>query len=289
MLQCFLFAIYLILQKPLLARLPTTTITFYTFLFGILPTTTIAAYFCTTMDWTVLPPMWFVSMVYTVLVASIAGFLLFSYATKHLPASASSMGVTLQPFFSSILGATILGEVLTYMHIVGGVFLIGGLSIVLWSRARETAAVNFQKDLERIRLAQEVELTAASPVEWLSPGSRKGSIDGYHVDVLSDGSVPTDAEVAASASTTAAAATPPPSSRPRLSAATIQLPDELDHNPAHIMVDDSVATGSKARRASQRHGVATQIRKQIRPSTVRPPPSTKQHPRLGPEEEDPFQ
>lgn len=139
MVQCFLFAIYLLVQKPLLSRVPTATVTFYTFLFGIPGTTLIGGYFAAQMEWSKLPAIWFGAIAYTICFASIAGFLLFSYATKHLPASASSMGVTLQPFFSSILGASILGETITFMHVVGGVFLIAGKK---HSRTKQTQTMH---------------------------------------------------------------------------------------------------------------------------------------------------
>ena len=58
-------------------------------------------------------------------------------------------------FFSSILGATILGEVLTYMHLVGGFFLIGGLVVVLYSRSREGQEARRAANLQVILKAQQ--------------------------------------------------------------------------------------------------------------------------------------
>jgi len=172
LMQCFLFSIYLLLQKPLLARLPTLTITFYTFLFGTVGATAVGGYFVAQIDWPHLPAMWFVAIAYTVLFASIAGFLLFSYATKHLPATASSMGVTLQPFFSSMLGATILGELLTYMHVVGGIFLIAGLVIVLWSRQKEAKVIAAGALLPAAAGSSDVEQGATSSARSSRAGSR---------------------------------------------------------------------------------------------------------------------
>jgi drug/metabolite transporter (DMT)-like permease len=174
LLQCFLFSIYLLLQKPLLNRLPTLTITFYTFLFGLVGASAVGGYFVAQIDWPSLPAMWYVSILYTIFFASIAGFLLFSYATKHLPATASSMGVTLQPFMSSALGAIFLGELLTYMHIVGGLFLIAGLVTVLWSRQKEAeslaraalaSAAMVAADAERRALELGVDLGQFEPIE----------------------------------------------------------------------------------------------------------------------------
>jgi drug/metabolite transporter (DMT)-like permease len=136
-LQTFLFAVYMLLQKPLLARLPTLTITFYTFFFGQVGASLVGGYFVAQIDWAHLPIMWFVSVAYTILFSTVAGFLLFGYATKHLPATAASTGITLQPLFSSVLGAIVLGDVITYMHIVGGLFLIAGLIIVIRARSKE--------------------------------------------------------------------------------------------------------------------------------------------------------
>jgi len=139
--SCFIFALYLLIQKPMLDRVPPMTVTFYTFLLGIPGTCCVSAYFLTQMEWRNLPLEWYGAMAYTVMFASIGGFILFAHATKHLPASTSSMGVTLQPFFSSLLGATLLGEILTSMHIVGGLFLIAGLAIVIISRQREVERI----------------------------------------------------------------------------------------------------------------------------------------------------
>ena len=162
MLQCFLFSLYLLVQKPLLARVPPATITFYTFLFGIPGTTLIALPFAVRMDWASLPAIWFGAIAYTVLMASVVAFMLFSYATKHLPATASAMGVTLQPFFSSVLGATILGETLTYLHVIGGAFLIAGLVVVLISRSHEAKAKAAEAQREAARREEFEENTAVA-------------------------------------------------------------------------------------------------------------------------------
>lgn len=190
MLQCFLFAIYLLIQKPLLARIPTTTITFYTFLFAIPGTSVIAAYFAANMDWAALPPMWYVSIAYTVAFASIGGFLLFSYATRHLPASASSMGVTLQPLTSSLLGAIFLGELLTWAHALGGLFLIAGLAIVIYSRHREAQEAKLQTHLDLMRHAQELQTAAVAPeieLETIDIGPVDVDADAQQHDSDDDG------------------------------------------------------------------------------------------------------
>jgi drug/metabolite transporter (DMT)-like permease len=346
MLQCFLFAVYLLVQKPLLHRIPTITMTFYTFLFGIPWTTAVAAYFTTQMDWTALPAMWFVSMIYTIAMASVAGFLFFSYATKHLPASTSSMGVTLQPLFSSLLGAIFLGEILTYMHVLGGLFLIAGMGLVVYSRVRESrrekAAAEFARLREEARrdelLEEEIELGESRSAsrrtseerkpEWLRKqqaqlqhprqqgegGSTTAMVDLTPRSSLERAKEEYRGEIAASAMpphVTAAstkllsrssALLPPSPSLPL-------PPPELDFNPAHIEVDDSVASGSSKRRQSAQSPekqplekvvkVASQLGQKVK-SVVMNQPTTQQkpkrkpqakadHPVLGPQEEDPFQ
>ena len=283
MLQCFLFAVYLLVQKPLLNRIPTITITFYTFLFGIPWTSAVAAYFTTQMDWSSLPPMWFVSMIYTVAMASVAGFLFFSYATKHLPASTSSMGVTLQPLFSSILGAVFLSEVLTYMHVLGGLFLICGMALVVYSRVRESRKERYAAEFARLKEEARQDELQAQEEETIELGesrsaSRRTSeerkpewLRKQQQALLADAS-PTEGtnfveltprssleqakkeyrgEIAASA--IASALSPPPrsSSSTLLPASpSLPLPSDLDLNPAHIEVDDSIASGSTKRRQS---------------------------------------
>lgn len=307
MIQCFVYAIYLILQKSILERRSTITVTFYTFLTGIPWTVAVGSYFASQIDGP-LPGMWYVSVIYTILVASIAAFLLFAYAAKHLPASVSSLGISLQPFFSSVLGAMVLGDVLTYMHVIGGVFLIGGLVVVLWARSREGAKTKFQDDLEMIRATQtqgDADLSFAAIDDGTpqpdtvddaaAAGDDDDSNDLPPIELDDEpSSVGDDGDAGSAYQSLASPDYDPdqpftPSYALRPSGTPLLLPSELDHNPARVVIDDAIATGSSARRASDKHArsVAQKIRAKVRPDTM--PLSTLAHPRLGPSDEDPFQ
>jgi drug/metabolite transporter (DMT)-like permease len=149
-LQCLGFSGYLIMLKPLLSKYDPFEINFFLFFFGIPGGILMGAYFGFQIEWSSLPPIWYLSILYTIIFASIFAFFLLNYATKYLSSTISSMGTCFQPLFSSILGWMILGETITFMHFIGGACLIMGMALVILSNKNDKKNQAYQEKLNRM-------------------------------------------------------------------------------------------------------------------------------------------
>ena len=61
------------------------------------------------------------------LTGQVAGQTLIAYAFKHLPASFSAVGLLFQPAVAALLGWIVLGELMGWMQIGGGVIVLSGI------------------------------------------------------------------------------------------------------------------------------------------------------------------
>ena len=139
--QCTCTSLYIIIQKPLFAQgLDVRTFTFYLFLYGGVGHVLIGAFFLPSVQWSALPLSLIPILLYTILIATFAAFSLFVFATNNLPASVSALGITLQSFFSPVLGALFLGEVITWVDALGGVAIVTGIVVVVLAKSAEGKA-----------------------------------------------------------------------------------------------------------------------------------------------------
>ena len=137
--QAILTAVSIIIQKPMLsAGFSTHTFTFYLFLYGGVFHAIVGCFFVSSIDWSHLPLTFIPIVLYTFFFTSFIAYSCFVYATKHLPASLSSLGIILQSFFSPLLGAIFLNEVINYIDVLGGIAIIAGIAVVVWDKHRET-------------------------------------------------------------------------------------------------------------------------------------------------------
>jgi drug/metabolite transporter (DMT)-like permease len=136
--QCACTSVYIIIQKPMFAEgVDVRTFTFYLFLYGGVGHVLIGSFFLPSVAWSDLPLTLIPILLYVILIATFAAFSLFVFATNNLPASVSSLGITLQSFFSPLLGAIFLGEVITVVDVMGGIAIVIGIVIVVWAKGKE--------------------------------------------------------------------------------------------------------------------------------------------------------
>lgn len=81
-------------------------------------------------------PMNWVNLSFLGIFASALCFVLWNVACKSLGVVKTTIGLYLTPIVGVIFAAVFLGERLTLMSCVGGVFIIGGVVIANWRRAR---------------------------------------------------------------------------------------------------------------------------------------------------------
>ena len=180
---CALLCVVCTVLQPMFAEgVATHTFTFYLFLYGGMGHVIVGAFFLPSVDWANLPIQLFPIILYVVIVASFLAFSLFVFATNHLPASISSLGITCQSVFSPTLGALFLGETVSWENVVGGVAIAAGIVIVVVAKGREgTAAqggasgVEGGKDVDGWHEARAVEL---SRQETVTGGDAKDEPNG---------------------------------------------------------------------------------------------------------------
>jgi drug/metabolite transporter (DMT)-like permease len=128
--NCLAYAFFLVLQRPLLRRLPWTTVIAWAFLFG--------GVFTLPLAWrdlgrllTARPgvAVW-LGIAYIVLVATFLGYALNTWAVHRSSTALVAAYTTLQPFFAAALSIAFLGERLGWEEVVGFVLIAAGLSLV---------------------------------------------------------------------------------------------------------------------------------------------------------------
>lgn len=80
-------------------------------------------------------PTWRIFLA-TALVSQIFGYLMIAYALGHLPASAVSPTMVLQPVLSALLAVPFLGEILSPLQWLGALAVVGGIYLINNRQAR---------------------------------------------------------------------------------------------------------------------------------------------------------
>jgi drug/metabolite transporter (DMT)-like permease len=137
--NCLSYALFLVLQRPLLRRLPWSTVIAWAFLLGgavVLP-----------VSWHDLvsvatirpgPGVW-LGIGYMAVLATFVGYALSTWAVHHSSPALVSAYTTFQPLFAAGLAFAFLDERLGWAELVGFVLIAGGLSLVSGAR-RDTIA-----------------------------------------------------------------------------------------------------------------------------------------------------
>jgi drug/metabolite transporter (DMT)-like permease len=132
--NCFCYALFLVLQRPLLRRLPWETTIAWSFLFGgvcVLP-----------LAWGELarlpahppsPAAWW-GIAYIVLIATFLGYAWSTWAVQRSSPALVAAYTTLQPLFAAALATAFLDERLGWEEAVGFVLIASGLALVTSGR-----------------------------------------------------------------------------------------------------------------------------------------------------------
>jgi len=135
--NCLCYSFFLVLQRPLFARIPWRTVIAWSFLFGSLGTLPVAAPSLAAADWGSLSRAALLGIVYIGVVPTAANFALATWAVRRSSPAVVAAFTTLQPVFTSALAALTLGEVLRANQTLG--FLLIVLGLVLVQRRSATA------------------------------------------------------------------------------------------------------------------------------------------------------
>ena len=135
--NCLCYAFFLVLQRPLFARIPWRTLIAWCFLFGSLGTLPVAAPSLAATEWSALSSAALAGIVYIGVVPTALNFALATWAVRRSSPAVVAAFTTLQPVFTSALAALALGEAVRPNQVLG--FLLIVLGLVLVQRQREEA------------------------------------------------------------------------------------------------------------------------------------------------------
>ena len=136
LLNCLSYSGFLVLQRPLLARLPWRTVIAWSFLFGgtgvaLLGGPQLAAAVQTGIE----DRVW-MGVLYIAVFPTFLGYLVNTWAVRRSSATLAAVYTTVQPLMTASLAALFLAERLGAPQIAGFVLIATGLWLVSWRRQR---------------------------------------------------------------------------------------------------------------------------------------------------------
>lgn len=134
--NCLSYALFLVLQRPLLARVPWRTLIAWSFLFGSLLTLPAAAPALAAADWSALPASALGGILWIGLVPTAFAFALNTWAVRRSSPAVVAAFTTLQPVLTTGLAFALLGERPGWQHAAGFVLIVAGLALVASTRTR---------------------------------------------------------------------------------------------------------------------------------------------------------
>lgn len=132
--NCLSYALFLVLQRPLLRRLPWETVIAWAFLFGGLAVLAFSwRELARLRDLHAGGTVW-LGIAYIVLLATCVGYALNTWAVHRSSPALVAAYTTLQPFFAAALAVAFLGERLGWEELAGFALIAGGLAMVTGTR-----------------------------------------------------------------------------------------------------------------------------------------------------------
>jgi drug/metabolite transporter (DMT)-like permease len=137
--NCAAYAAYLVLQRPLLRRLPPLTVVAWAFVFGGVATLAVTAPALLRLDPRAVPAAAWWGLAYIVLIPTAVNYVLSSWALHHSSPALVAAYTTLQPVVAALLAVVFLGETPGAREIAGFLLIASGLAMINGRRARVTA------------------------------------------------------------------------------------------------------------------------------------------------------
>ena len=138
LLNALAYALFLVLQRPVLARIPWRTLIAWSFLWGGAGIVIVGTPALARLDWAAVPAGTWLGVAYIILFATVFAYAVNTWAVRRSsPALVAAYG-TLQPLVATLLAATFLGERFGWVEGIGFALIVAGLFQV--SEARRPAA-----------------------------------------------------------------------------------------------------------------------------------------------------
>jgi drug/metabolite transporter (DMT)-like permease len=138
--NCLAYAGYLVLQRPVLRRLPWRTVVAWASLFGGVGVLAVGLPTLISLDASAYTPGVVAGALYVSLLGTVVAYSLNMWAVRRSSPSLAAAYTTLQPLLTAALAIPFLGEIPSLQQAVGGATILGGL---IWaSRSGERATTN---------------------------------------------------------------------------------------------------------------------------------------------------
>ncbi|HKV11259.1 MAG TPA: DMT family transporter [Thermoanaerobaculia bacterium] len=138
LLNALAYALFLVLQRPVLARIPWRTLIAWSFLWGGAGIVIVGAPALTRLDWAAVPARTWLGVAYIILFATVFAYAVNTWAVRRSSPALVAAYSTLQPLVAVLLAATFLGERFGWVEGIGFALIVAGLFQV--SEARRPAA-----------------------------------------------------------------------------------------------------------------------------------------------------
>lgn len=139
--NCLSYAAFLVLQRPIVERLPWRTVLAWAFLFGGLGVLTVGGPALAALEPTTVPGEAWAGLLYILLVPTALGYSLNTWAVRRSSPTLAAAYITAQPLTTALLASLVLAERPGWRQAAGFVLIAGGLTLVSRRSAPATPAV----------------------------------------------------------------------------------------------------------------------------------------------------
>jgi drug/metabolite transporter (DMT)-like permease len=127
--NCLSYALYLVLSKPMMARVSPKQVVARMFAFGAGLMLPIAAVPLWREQWSDIPPRAWLALALVVAGPTVAAYLLSAWALRHAESSLVAAYTYLQPVLASLMGALFLGDEIHGIVLVAAVLIFAGVAL----------------------------------------------------------------------------------------------------------------------------------------------------------------
>lgn len=134
LLNCLSYATFLVIQRPLLTKLPWRTVIAWSFLFGGIGVLLVSLPAVSRLELATVQTQVWLGIIYIALFPTFLGYLLNTWAVRRSSATLAATYTTVQPLLTALLAMIFLGEKLRAPQVAGFVLIATGLWLVSWRR-----------------------------------------------------------------------------------------------------------------------------------------------------------
>ena len=144
------FAIYGVVNRPLVKRYPTATYTAYTVLAGAIPLMLISLPSALQQDWHMVSASSWLVIAYMIVLPVYVAYMVWNWAITRRGAAAASSYTLLVPVVSGLLSVTLFGEAFDLAKLIGAALVLAGL-VLLQQRRPRALTIQAREQDEKLR------------------------------------------------------------------------------------------------------------------------------------------